>query len=456
MIDRKTGVGALILAAGKGTRMHSDKPKVLQSLLGEPMLSHVYAALYNLFGEAIWAVVGFHSSQVRDAFQGSPLHFIEQKQQLGTGHAVLCALPDLEKAGIETLLVVNGDTPLVTENIFEHILQQAGEADFCVATLDLDDPGSFGRIVRKNGQPAAIIEAKDYDERLFGPASGEINAGIYVLRLSTMSSLLEKLTNDNRSGEFYLTDLLAMAIEAGLTIRGISCGKNLDLLGVNSPSELAEAEKRRKKQRVDEMLQKGVLIHGDDVAIGPFVDIAPGAEIYSPCELYGKTCIQSGAIIASHCRIRQSHIASGARIESFCWLENAQIGANCTVGPYARLRPGAVMEDESHIGNFVELKQARLGRGVKANHLTYLGDADIGSCTNIGAGTIICNYDGVTKHKTHIGEHAFIGSNTALVAPVSLGKNVLIGAGSVITKDVPDDTLAVTRPVLRTCRRKKA
>lgn len=450
---------ALILAAGKGTRMHSPKPKVLQTLLGEPLLAHVLAAVRPLFGDAVWAVIGHEAAMVRSAFAESsglgPIRFVEQTEQLGTGHALKTALPALRKAGMTTVLVLNGDTPLIPTATLERFVREAEGSDVAVATLDLEDPGSYGRIVRRHERLTAIVEAKEYDPERDGVATGEVNAGIYLFRIETAESLIEHLGNANKSGEYYITDLVDLAVRADKDVRAIRCGADLNLMGINTPAELSRSEEQLREKRVRERLEAGVILHNPDaVRIGPFAVVEPGAEITGPCELYGSTTVACGAVIESHCRIKNSRIASKAVVHAFSHLEHAEVGPSCLVGPYARLRPGAVLEAQAHVGNFVEMKKARLGEGAKANHLTYLGDAEIGAHSNIGAGTITCNYDGVNKHRTTIGEHAFIGSNTSLVAPVAVGDGALVGAGSVITRNVPDAMLGVARGkqvVLRRC-----
>lgn len=437
---------ALILAAGKGTRMHSRKPKVLHTILGEPLLGHVAAALRPLFGENVWAVIGHEAQMVRDTFAGRSLRFVEQTEQLGTGHALMVALPELRAAGMKRVLVVNGDTPLITAEGMEQLLREAEGAALSVATLQLAEPGAYGRIVRRDGNLAAIVEAKDFDEALHGIPTGEINAGIYVLDLDVAERLLPRLNNENKSGEYYITDLVGLAVGDGLPVRGVCCGDDPNLLGINNPVELARSEELRRAAIVGHCLASGVVIHApDSVRIGPDVVVEPGAELYGPCELYGKTHIAAGALVESNCRIEDSRVGAWTIVHSFSCLDHAEVGEDCLVGPFARLRPGAVMENGSHVGNFVEMKKARLGEGAKANHLTYLGDAEIGARTNIGAGTITCNYDGVHKFKTTIGEHAFIGSNTSLVAPVTIGSEAVVGAGSVITKEVPEGMLSVAR-----------
>lgn len=458
MTSHSTLDGALILAAGKGTRMHSPRPKVLHSLLGEPMLAHVAAALAPHFADRVFAVIGHEAESVRAAFAGSSLRFVEQTEQLGTGHALMTALPALREAGLSRVLVVNGDMPLLSPGMVARILRDAEGADVALATLTLPDPGAYGRVVRQQGrqqgcqqgrqqgQVTGIVEAKDYDPALHGPTPNEINAGLYVISMAAAERFLPRLSNANRTGEYYITDLVGMAAAEGLTVTGIDCGSDPDLLGVNNPVELARSEARLRDLLVQSALEAGVILHSPDlVHIGPRAVLEPGAEIAGPCHLYGATRLASGARVGPQVWLRDTVVEAGAVIHPFSHLDGGQVGEGCVVGPFARLRPGAVMEAESHVGNFVEMKKARLGRGAKANHLTYLGDADIGPRANVGAGTITCNYDGKNKFRTVIGEEAFIGSNTALVAPVTVGARALVGAGSVITKDVPDDALAVAR-----------
>lgn len=451
----------LILAAGKGTRMPSSRPKVLQTLLGESMVGLVHAALASLTGvERVLTLVGYEADRVRSEVDRCARRLarrgwrkdetavcIEQAEQRGTGHALMTALPELEK-GCGRVLVVNGDTPLLPPAALRRFVDEAAGADLAFASLRLDDPAAFGRVVRDvAGRAAAIVEARDYDESEHGRDPHEINAGVYLLSLDAARRLLPRLTNDNKSGEYYITDLVALAVAEGLTVRGLPVEADKDAwMGVNTPAELAVAEECLRRRRVTELLASGVILHApDSVRVSPFAVVDSGTEIYGPCEIYGDSRVEGGALIESHCVLRDARVGAGARVRSFCHLEDADVGPRCQVGPYARLRPGAVMEEDAHAGNFVEMKKARLGKGAKANHLTYLGDAEVGPGVNVGAGTITCNYDGKNKHRTVIGAGAFIGSNTALVAPVSVGEHALVGAGSVITKDVPDDALAVGR-----------
>jgi len=441
------GVGGLVLAAGKGTRMHSETPKVLQTILGDPMLSYVLRACAPVCEDRIHVVVGHGAGSVRQAFPEWEGRFVAQDRQLGTGHALATALPVLMAAGYGHVLVVNGDMPLLTTDILAGFVNKALEmdSDAAFATIELDQPGAYGRVVRASGG-VSIVEAKDYDPSRHGPATGEINAGLYLLRLSVAQRLVPHLRNENQSGEFYITDLVEMATQSGGVVAAVKRGRDAALLGVNSPRELSLAEEALRAGRVDALYDQGVLVRNPgQVRVGPRVTVAPGVEMTGPCELYGDTTVGAGVKVGSHVWIRDCTLAPGCEILPFSHLDGAQVGPLCKVGPFARLRAGAVLGEDARVGNFVEVKKSVLGRGVKAGHLTYLGDAEVGAGTNVGAGTITCNYDGKNKHATVIGEKAFIGSNSSLVAPVTIGAGALVGAGSVITHDVPDGALAVSR-----------
>jgi bifunctional UDP-N-acetylglucosamine pyrophosphorylase/glucosamine-1-phosphate N-acetyltransferase len=314
-------------------------------------------------------------------------------------------------------------------------------------TITPRDPAGFGRVVRdKERRIAAIVEAKDYDMAVHGAQTGEVNAGIYLLRLSSMESLLGELRNENKSGEYYITDLVGLAVARGMSVQSVQCGDDVSLMGINSPRELVRAENTLRRRIVEEHLDRGVLIHNPDtVIVGPCVRLEPGAELFGHCEIYGESFVAAGARLGSYTHITDSSFASGCVVREFCHIEGAEVGPEAVVGPYARLRPRAVLKAGAKVGNFVEVKKAVLGEGAKASHLTYIGDAQVGAGANIGAGTITCNYDGKNKFVTTIGEGAFIGSNTALVAPVTVGRDALVGAGSTITKDVPEGGAAIAR-----------
>ncbi len=460
---------ALILAAGKGTRMNSDKPKVLQNLLAEPMLAHVLRALRPLFNENIWTVIGHKAEEIRAAFAHEKLSFILQAEQKGTGHALLQAMPTLVEKNISYVLVVNGDTPLLSTEVVEYFMRVAQDpihkneiasTEVAFASIFVPQANSYGRVVRlgevggevgeASGDVLAIVEAKDYDEEMYGFPTGEVNAGLYMLYVPTLVKLIPMITNKNKSNEFYITDLVKLAVKHGHSVRGVLCGRTAEegtsLMGVNNPVELIEAEMLMIQRHVAQARERGVHIHmPEQVVLGAEVHVEAGAEIFGPCEIYGKSTVAKGAVVESHCVLRDAIIEEGAQVHNFSHIQQARVGKNTSVGPFARLRPGAVMEENSKVGNFVEMKKATLGPGAKVNHLSYVGDANVGAGANIGAGTITCNYDGKNKFTTEIGEKAFIGSNTALVAPVKVGAGALVGAGSVITKDVPEGQLGISR-----------
>lgn len=455
---------ALILAAGKGTRMPSPRPKALQTLLGESMIALVLEETTKLSGlVGVWTLVGHQADLVRAEVEraavalpasralASRVFCIEQREQLGTGHALMTALPEMTgQAAFDRLLVLNGDVPLLSAPLLARFMQEAGDCDLAFLSLELSDPGAYGRVVRDGeGRVRAVVEAKDYDPARHGENPREINSGLYLIRRRTAERLLPRLSNANNSGEYYITDLVRLAADDGLDVRGIRLSQEEGreaLLGANTPAELAAAESLLQQRRIHELLEGGVILHTpESIRVSPLAELEAGAELTGPCEISGRSVIRRGAIIASHCVLHDAIIGEDCRIHSFCHIESARVEARCLVGPYARLRPGAVLEEDAHMGNFVEMKKARLGRGSKANHLSYLGDAEIGPGVNIGAGTITCNYDGTRKHRTVIGAGSFIGSNTALVAPVELGEHCLVGAGSVITRNVGDGELAVAR-----------
>jgi bifunctional UDP-N-acetylglucosamine pyrophosphorylase/glucosamine-1-phosphate N-acetyltransferase len=443
----QTKTTALVLAAGKGTRMHSAKAKVLQTLLNEPMLFYVYEALSPMMQERILTVVGHDADGVRAAFPSMADRFVVQEEQLGTGHALQVAWDAVVSSGATHCLVINGDTPLVTVEALDRLLAAQGCCDLAFMTITPRDTAAFGRVVRDpERRVTAIVEAKDYDFSLHGPVTGEVNAGIYLLKVETIGPLLDRLKNENMSGEYSHTDLVELAVKAGLSVDGVQAGNDVSLMGINSPRELIAAEGTLRRRIVDELIDAGVLIHNPDtVIVGPRVTVEPGAEIFGHCELYGSSKVSGGARLGSYNFIMDSTFAPGCVVREFNHIEGAKVGSGATVGPYSRLRPGTVLGESAKVGNFVEMKKASLGEGAKASHLTYLGDAEVGAGANIGAGTITCNYDGKNKFKTVIGPGAFIGSNTALVAPVTVGRDALIGAGSTITKDVPDEQTGIAR-----------
>lgn len=442
-------VAALILGAGKGTRMKASRPKVAQRLLGEPMIWYVWQALEPLLPkDRIFVLSGYKSAEVQSLFVPGEVQHVLQKQQLGTGHALLTAGPVLENSGAEYCLVLNGDAPLLSSASLLEFVRQAksGAADLAFMSIELDEPSGYGRVKRDSrGQLQGIVEEKD----LFSEQElrlQEVNAGVYFMHLQNMQDSLRRLDNDNQQGEYYITQLVDIGLVQGKNILAVNAGKNPEFLGVNSPAELVYCEQILRARTVQNFLQAGVLIHNpEQVCISPRTHLEPGVEITGPVEIYGASWIGAETRIGSHVWIKDCEVASKVCIEPFSHLEQARVEQGCQVGPYARLRPGAVLRKRTRVGNFVEVKKSELGEDCKVNHLAYIGDAQLGRGCNIGAGTITCNYDGRDKHQTIIGAKVFVGSNTSLVAPVELGDNSLIGAGSTITKNVPPGSIAVAR-----------
>jgi bifunctional UDP-N-acetylglucosamine pyrophosphorylase/glucosamine-1-phosphate N-acetyltransferase len=438
--------------------MGTAGPKVLVHLLGEPMLHYIYKALAAVIPEeAVWTVVGFQREQVERAFPGYAQRFVHQDRQLGTGHALHCAHPRLVESGATHCLVVNGDVPLLPARSLQQLQERAlsEDADVAFLSMRLSDPSGYGRVIRgQSGLVDRIVEDRDLPASM-GDAD-EVNAGIYCLDLERIAPYLNRMDRNNAQGEYYLPQLVELIAADGGRVAAVCEDRGaLELLGVNRPQELAHNEEILQRRIVDHWLDRGAILRNpDQVRLGPEVWLEPGCELTGPLEIYGSARVGSGARIDSHVWIADSFIDKGAWIRNFSHLEGAEVRRGAQVGPYARLRQETILEPESKIGNFVEVKKAVMGRKSKANHLAYIGDASVGEGANIGAGCITCNYDGRAKHRTSIGEGAFIGSNTALVAPVEIGARAVVGAGSTISKSVPDSFLAVARAKQRNLERK--
>lgn len=452
-------VCALVLAAGKGTRMHSNIPKVLHKILGEPILWYVYNGLTELFdSNEIFFVLGHKSDQVEKELPFVKSAAIYQREQLGTGHALQCSYETLVKNGFEYVFIVNGDVPLIDVSKIKDFLQNSMKENKILSfmTITLDDPTGYGRVVRdESNKVLKIVEQKDIGDEIINSIR-EVNAGIYFINLTKIKKYLFSLQNNNRQQEYYLTDLVELLIQDGHEVFAFNAGVGDEFLGINTPKELVLYDEICQKNMVNYLIDKGVVIYNSNlVRIGPKVKIEPGVQIYGPVEIYGESVIKSGVCIWSQVVIVDSVIEEGAEILNFSHIEGANIGPNSKIGPFARLRPGTILDKEVKVGNFVEVKKSYLAKGVKASHLSYLGDSEVGEDTNIGAGTITCNYDGKRKHKTIIGKEVFVGSNTALVAPVKIGDRALIGAGSTITKDVPENSLAIAREKQKILKKRK-
>lgn len=432
----------IILAAGKGTRMRSHLPKVLQPLAGRPLLGHVIETAKKLQAENIITIYGHGGQLVQDAFVEEKIQWVEQAEQLGTGHAVQMTLPVLPKEGIS--LILYGDVPLVRQQTLEQLLEASRETGIGMITLTVDNPAGYGRIVRESGKIQAIVEHKDAsdEQRLIN----EINTGIYCVSNAKLHQWLPQLSNDNVQGEYYLTDIVAMAVADGLEIASIQPELAFEVEGINDRLQLSALERDFQQQQAKDLMQQGVHLIDPSrfdlrgtLKAGQDVRIDINVIIEGDCEFGDFVEIGAG------CVLKNTKIAAGTKVQPYSVFENAVVGENTQIGPFARLRPGAKLGNDVHIGNFVEVKNTSIGTGSKANHFTYLGDAEVGENSNIGAGTITCNYDGANKHKTIIGNEAFVGSNSSLVAPVRIGNGATVGAGSVITRDVEDYSLAFER-----------
>lgn len=446
-ISRKNFI-AVILAAGKGTRMKSDLPKVLHELLKKPMLWYLLETFRKMDFHKRLVVTGHGHELLEKRFPEDKDDFLIQAEQLGTGHALQKAWPAIKASGAEWLVVANGDTPLVSAEDLENLISGVtmSGADLGLISLKLDDPSDYGRVVRdRSGRVMAVIEAKDYDPDKYGPSSGEINSGIYLFRASALAEILFDLDADNEQKEFYITQLISLAYKRNMKVTAPSAGDSPELLGINSPADLVAQEEYLRGVLVEKLIARGVIIRNkNQIRIGPEAVVEPGADITGPCEIYGVSFVGKGAKINSHCYIENSFIGE-CEIFSFSHIHNSVIKDMTSIGPFARLRPGTVMEKGSRVGNFVEIKNSLIGKKSKVNHLSYIGDTEMGQKVNIGAGTITCNYDGKEKHRTIIGQQVFIGSNTSLVAPVRIGERSMIGAGSTITSDVPEESLSIAR-----------
>jgi len=443
-------LSVVIMAAGKGTRMRSARPKVLHTLGGKPLLGHVVATAEALAPARSILVTGHGAEAVEAAFAGHERVFVRQMPQLGTGHAVQQAVPALPEDGIT--LVLNGDVPLIREATLRALVDACAGTRLALLTVDLENPFGYGRIVRTAepgdadgiGAVQAIVEEKDATP--LQRQITEIYTGILAAPTKQLKAWLARLTNQNAQGEYYLTDVVAHAVADGVEVCTASAKDETEVLGVNSPAQLADLERRLQRRHADALMEAGVRL-ADPARFDLRGTLACGmdVEIDVGCVFEGAVTIGDGARIGPHCVIRDARIAAGAVIHPFTHIEGAAVGAGSLVGPFARLRPGATLGEEVHIGNFVEVKNSTLANGAKANHLAYLGDATVGERVNYGAGSITANYDGANKHRTTIGADVHVGSNCVLVAPVTIGDGATIGGGSTINKTVPAGSLAIGR-----------
>jgi bifunctional UDP-N-acetylglucosamine pyrophosphorylase / glucosamine-1-phosphate N-acetyltransferase len=432
----------VILAAGQGTRMRSALPKVLHPVAGKAMLGHVIDTARLLKPQGIHVVIGHGAERVREQLAADDLNFVLQSEQLGTGHAVAQALPALSA---ERVLILYGDVPLIEVETLQRLLLQVSERQLGLLTVNLNDPTGYGRIVRDEaGVVNAIVEHKDASTEQRKIREG--NTGILAVPGKRLGDWLGRLSNSNAQGEYYLTDVIAMAVADGLVVATEQAADEMEVLGANDRIQLAQLERHYQYRAARRLMLQGVtLIDPARFDLRGEVTVGRDVSIDINVILEGRVVIEDGVQIGPNCLIKNSTLRRGAIVKANSHLEGAEMGEGADCGPFARLRPGSLLGPRAHVGNFVELKNAVLGEGAKAGHLSYLGDAEIGARSNIGAGTITCNYDGANKFRTVLGEDVFIGSNSALVAPVTLGDGATTGAGSVITSDVPASTLAVGR-----------
>ncbi|MFC3679266.1 bifunctional UDP-N-acetylglucosamine diphosphorylase/glucosamine-1-phosphate N-acetyltransferase GlmU [Bacterioplanoides pacificum] len=437
-------LAVVTLAAGKGSRMKSDLPKVLHPLAGRPMLSHVLASAAQLDGARQHVVIGHGADKVRQQITQHEVSWALQSEQKGTGHAVAQAMADVDENA--TVLVLYGDVPLIKTDTLQKLLDETHQGqNLALLTVELDDPSGYGRIVRDDsGNIQAIVEHKDAsaEQHLIN----EVNTGILAVSARQLNSWLPELSANNAQGEYYLTDIIAMAVDHGVAVRAIHPQDEYEVQGVNDRLQLAELERVYQRQQADELMRQGVSL-ADPARIDIRGRLTVGADVRIDvgCVFEGDVELADGVRIGPYCVIKNSVLGAATEVESHSLVEQAQVAAGCSVGPFARLRPGAALADGAKVGNFCEVKKSHIGKGSKVNHLSYIGDAEIGENANIGAGTITCNYDGVNKFRTEIGDDAFIGSNSSLVAPATVGAGATVAAGSVITKEVPDNELAVAR-----------
>lgn len=437
----------IILAAGKGTRMRSLRAKVLQTLAGRPLLQHVIDTAKNLENSHLHIVIGHDAEQVKARFTHETINWIEQQQQLGTGHAVKQALPAISKEGIS--LILYGDVPLVSVDTLKSLIAHVDANSMAVLSVDLDNPKGYGRILRNaEGKVVAIVEEKDANEQQ--RVVKECNSGIIAIANGLLQHYIHQISNNNVQKEYYLTDLIGLLAADGKNVYAIKASSEAEVQGVNDKKQLAQLERSYQSLLADKLLVEGVtLIDPARLDIRGSVQCGMDVSIDVNCVFLGEVIIGDEVTIGPNCVIgslgKTVHIGHGSEIKANSIIEEATIAEHVVIGPYARIRPGTQIDKNAKIGNFVETKKSHIGEGSKVNHLSYIGDAKIGKNVNIGAGTITCNYDGVNKFNTIIDDEVFIGSNTSLVAPLTIGKTATIGAGSTITSNVNDNELAVGR-----------
>jgi bifunctional UDP-N-acetylglucosamine pyrophosphorylase/glucosamine-1-phosphate N-acetyltransferase len=436
-------LSVVILAAGQGKRMKSDLPKVLQPLAGRALLSHVLDTAKALNAAAVHVVYGHGGDRVREQLATEPVSWALQAEQLGTGHAVAQAIPAIPDD--HTVLVLYGDVPLVKAATLEQLINRSSDKSVGLLTVILKDPTGYGRVVRDNaGNVVRIVEQKDANTK--ERAINEVNTGLMAMPARSLRKWLAALKNDNAQGEYYLTDIIVMAVREGMKIDAVVATSEAEVMGVNDKVQLAQLEHALRIERATELMVNGAtLVDPARTDIRGSVSVGRDVTIDVNCVFVGEVVLGDRVRIGPNCYLRNCRIDADTEIHPNCIVDQSVIGPGCSIGPFARIRPESVLHDHVHIGNFVEVKKSEVGSGSKANHLTYLGDATIGSNVNVGAGTVTVNYDGVNKHRTQIGDGAFIGSGSMLVAPIRVGENANTGAGSTITKDAPAGKLTLAR-----------
>ncbi|HGO5822687.1 TPA: bifunctional UDP-N-acetylglucosamine diphosphorylase/glucosamine-1-phosphate N-acetyltransferase GlmU [Mannheimia haemolytica] len=437
-----TQLSAVILAAGKGTRMYSDLPKVLHPVAGKPMVKHVIDTAKQLDAQQIHLIYGHGADLLKARLSEEPVNWVFQAEQLGTGHAMQQAAPFF--ADEENIVMLYGDAPLITKATLERLIAAKPENGIALLTVELENPTGYGRIIRENGSVVAIVEQKDANETQLKVK--EVNTGVMVASGASFKKWLKNLNNNNAQGEYYITDVIAMANQEGFKVQAVQATEFMEVEGANNRLQLAALERFYQKREAEKLLLAGVTIidpsrfdlrgtvtHGKDVHID--VNVI----------LEGAIKLGNNVKIGAGCVLKNCEIGDNVEIKPYSVLEDSIVGAKSAIGPFSRLRPGAELAEETHIGNFVEIKKATIGKGSKVNHLTYVGDAEIGKECNIGAGVITCNYDGANKFKTIIGDNVFVGSDSQLIAPVTIASGSTIGAGATVTKDVAENELVISR-----------
>ncbi|HGO5816321.1 TPA: bifunctional UDP-N-acetylglucosamine diphosphorylase/glucosamine-1-phosphate N-acetyltransferase GlmU [Mannheimia haemolytica] len=437
-----TQLSVVILAAGKGTRMYSDLPKVLHPVAGKPMVKHVIDTAKQLDAQQIHLIYGHGADLLKARLSEEPVNWVFQAEQLGTGHAMQQAAPFF--ADDENIVMLYGDAPLITKATLERLIAAKPENGIALLTVELENPTGYGRIIRENGSVVAIVEQKDANEAQLKVK--EVNTGVMVASGASFKKWLKNLNNNNAQGEYYITDVIAMANQEGFKVQAVQATEFMEVEGANNRLQLAALERFYQKREAEKLLLAGVTIidpsrfdlrgtvtHGKDVQID--VNVI----------LEGEIKLGNNVKIGAGCVLKNCEIGDNVEIKPYSVIEDSIVGAKSAIGPFSRLRPGAELAEETHIGNFVEIKKATIGKGSKVNHLTYVGDAEIGKECNIGAGVITCNYDGANKFKTIIGDNVFVGSDSQLIAPVTIASGSTIGAGATVTKDITENELVISR-----------